>query len=84
MLETFLLGGDPHWIFSFAKGLSLEDGAATLTEYTAKILAFYFNTDKFVNRKNYDFKKILTCGGGRKNNFLIESLQKKINQPQIT
>ena len=65
---------------SFVRGLSLEDGAATLTEYTAKILAFYFNTDKFVNRKNYDFKKILTCGGGRKNNFLIESLQKKINQ----
>ena len=40
---------------SFVRGLSLEDGAATLTEYTAKILAFYFNTDKFVNRKNYDF-----------------------------
>ena len=66
---------------SFAGGLSLEDGAATLTEYTAKILAFYFNTDKFINNeKGSDFNKILVCGGGRKNNFLIQSLQKKIKQ----
>ncbi len=66
---------------SFVSGLSLEDGAATLTEYTTKILALYFNTDKFINNENgSDFKKILACGGGRKNNFLIQSLQKKIKQ----
>ena len=50
---------------SFARGLSLENGAATITEFTADILS----------------KKILNfdvCGGGRKNKFLLESIQKKI------
>ena len=51
----------------FAKGLSLENGAATITEFTAEILS----------------KKILevdvyVCGGGRRNKFLLESIQKKI------
>jgi len=58
---------------SFVKGLSLEDGAATLTEYTCQILADYFN-------KVSDFKNILVCGGGRKNKLLINNLQKKIEQ----
>ena len=52
---------------SFAKGLSLEDGAATITEITADIIS-----KKLLN---YDF---YLCGGGRKNKFLIDSIQKKI------
>tara|TARA_Y100001936_G_C15977405_1_gene614592 strand:- start:64 stop:1164 length:1101 start_codon:yes stop_codon:yes gene_type:complete len=52
---------------SFAKGLSLEDGAATITELTAYILA-----EKLID------KDIYICGGGRKNQFLIKSIQKKI------
>ena len=63
---------------SFLKGLTLEDGAATLVEYTAKIIAFYFNQKDLYNFKNSDFKKILVCGGGRKNEFLMKSIQKKI------
>ena len=50
---------------SFVKGLSLEDGAATLTEFTAQVLS----------RKILD-KKIYVSGGGRKNKFLIASLEK--------
>ncbi len=53
----------------FAKGLSLEDGAATITELTANILS----------KKLLD-KDIYICGGGRKNKFLIDSIQKKIKK----
>jgi anhydro-N-acetylmuramic acid kinase len=52
---------------SFARGLSLENGAATLTELTAEILS----------KKILD-NDIYVCGGGRKNNFLINLIQKKI------
>ena len=52
---------------SFARGLSLENGAATITEITAEILS------KKVFENN-----IYVCGGGRKNNFLIERLREKI------
>ena len=57
---------------SFVKGLSLEDGAATITELTAEVLS-----------KNLTNKKIFVCGGGRKNQFLIESIEKKINNKLI-
>ncbi len=52
---------------SFAKGLSLEDGAATITELTADILS-----------KNLLNENVYVCGGGRKNKFLINLIQKKI------
>ena len=52
---------------SFIKGLSLENGAATLTEYTADICS-----KKLINRNIY------LSGGGRKNTFLIERIKKKI------
>ncbi len=57
---------------SFAKGLSLEDGAATITELTADTLS-----KKLLN---YD---VYLCGGGRKNKFLIDSIQKKIKNKLI-
>ena len=53
---------------SFVKGLSIEDGAATLTEYTSEILS-----------KKILGKNIYACGGGRKNKFLIERVGQKIN-----
>ena len=49
------------------RGLSLENGAATIIEFTADILS-----KKILNEHVY------VCGGGRKNNFLIETIQKKI------
>ena len=51
------------------RGLTLEDGAATITEYTIEILANKISS-----------KNIICCGGGRKNNYLIERLEKKINK----
>ena len=52
---------------SFARGLTLENGAATLIEFTADILS-----KKILNDDIY------ICGGGRKNKFLIESIKKKV------
>ena len=52
---------------SFASGLSLENGAATITEFTADILS-----KKIIKNDVY------VCGGGRKNKFLIEKIRKKI------
>jgi anhydro-N-acetylmuramic acid kinase len=51
----------------FARGLSLENGARTITEFTADILS----------KKLLD-NNIYVCGGGRQNQFLIDSIQKKI------
>ena len=64
---------------SFVKGLTIEDGAATLIEYTAEVIAYYFNKNSWYNSHKSDLKKkILVCGGGRKNKFLMKSIQKKI------
>ena len=57
---------------SFVRGLSLEDGAATLTEYTSEILSNFL-------KEIEDNKKILVCGGGRRNKFLMKRIVKKIN-----
>ena len=51
--------------------LSLEDGAATLTEFTSRVL------DPFIKKTNNDKEKTILCGGGRKNNLLVEKLKKK-------
>ena len=56
---------------SFIKGLNLKDGAATITEYTSQILADYFNNIED------DKIKIIICGGGRKNNFLLRNIFNK-------
>ncbi len=54
---------------SFVRGLSLEDGAATLTEFTAEIIS-----------KKVSCKNIYACGGGRKNKYLIERIEDKIHK----
>ncbi len=58
---------------SFARGLNLEDGAATLTAFSAKIISTKINT--FL--KDYEKKniKIIVCGGGRKNKSLIKQIK---------
>ena len=59
---------------SFARGLSLEDGATTLTDFTAKIIgSALFSLLSNVNNKLW---KVLVCGGGRKNHILIEKIKK--------
>ena len=54
---------------SFVRGLSLADGAATLTEFTGQILS-----------TKISYKNIYACGGGRKNKFLIKTLEKIIQK----
>ena len=57
----------------FAKGLSLEDGASTVTDFTAKLIA---NGINYLDRdKRFPNNKWLVCGGGRKNKYLLESIQ---------
>ena len=60
-----------YFDFSFVKDLSLEDGVATLTEFTAQIIISALKT------KDYNKEKIILCGGGRKNNFLVERLKEE-------
>ena len=61
---------------NFVRGLSLEDGLSTLTDFTATIIyqsiitSIDFNNDKELN--------VLICGGGRKNLSLINSIKEKI------
>ena len=62
---------------NFARGLSLEDGCATITNFTAYLIS---EGIKFCNKKNKGIsKKYLICGGGRLNNFLIESINEYLN-----
>ena len=57
----------------FAKGLSFEDGASTITDFTAKLIADGIN---HINEQNKSSdNKWLVCGGGRKNKYLIEMIK---------
>ena len=57
---------------SFLRGLSLEDGCATITNFTAYLIA---KGIKYSNGSNDKPIKYLICGGGRKNNFLIQNIK---------
>ena len=60
-----------YFDFSFVKNLSLEDGAATLTEFTTQIII------SALKAADHNKEKIILCGGGRKNNFLVEKLKEE-------
>ena len=58
--------------FSFVRGLSLQDGCATLTKFTAYLISEglkKIDLNNNINTQNY-----LICGGGRKNKLLIENI----------
>jgi len=55
---------------SFARGLSLEDGCATITDFTAYLIAQGL---EHISKKNNIL--FLVCGGGRKNTNLINSIK---------
>ena len=65
---------------SFARGLSLEDGVATLTDFTARIIGEKIT----LALKNSDqkVKLLLLCGGGRKNKVLIKRIKENLS-PEI-
>ena len=57
------------------RGLSLEDGLSTLTNFTSHLIY-----QSIVTSVNFDKDKelnILICGGGRKNSFLIDSIRNR-------
>ena len=57
----------------FAKGLSLENGAATLTEFTAKLIADGIN--HIQSNSKFLSNEWVVCGGGRKNKYLLDSIK---------
>ena len=61
---------------SFVQGLSLEDGCATITNFTAYLIA---KGIEYSNNNNDKPIKYLVCGGGRKNSFLIQSIKDYIS-----
>ena len=74
-IETYTKSLDINeFDISFSRGLSLEDGCSTITEFTAYLIA---EGIKFLNKDNSN--KYLFCGGGRKNKFLIESIIRNSN-----
>ena len=62
---------------SFTRGLSLEDGCATITNFTAYLIA---EGIKFSYKKSKETSsKYLICGGGRKNEYLIQTIEYYLN-----
>ena len=66
---------------SFARGLSLEEGLATLTDFTSSIISKEISSSLL----DYDvkIKNILICGGGRKNKTLIKKIKEKTSSNLI-
>ena len=65
----------------FAKGLSLENGAATITNFTAELIAEGIRHVE--NKIKTDKSNWLVCGGGRKNKYLLESIEKNFKELEL-
>ena len=61
---------------NFVRGFSLEDGASVLTDFTGKIITSSLISLLTIEKNKV--WKVLICGGGRKNSYLMKSI-KKIN-----
>ena len=59
---------------SFIRGLNLEDGATTLTDFTASIISEELSLS--LSNTKEKIQDILICGGGRKNKILMKKLMK--------
>ncbi len=65
----------------FAKGLSLENGAATITNFTAALIADGMRYAQVQAQPKIN--KWLVCGGGRKNKYLLENIKKNFEKISI-
>ena len=54
----------------------MEDGAATLTEFSSKIITTELYS--FLSKTKNKLWKVLLCGGGRKNTTLVERIKNEI------
>jgi len=62
---------------SFVRGLSLQDGVTTLTDFTASIIGEELSLSLKEFKENT--LDILICGGGRKNKFLLKKIKENIS-----
>ena len=67
---------------SFARGLCLEDGCATITKYTAYLISEGLKKIDEINKLNT--LNFYLCGGGRKNKTLIKNINEYLNDQRIT
>ncbi|MDC2997769.1 anhydro-N-acetylmuramic acid kinase [Candidatus Pelagibacter sp.] len=66
---------------SFVKGLSFEDGCATLTKFTAYLIA---DGLRKINKQNDVIPhQYIFCGGGRKNKSLMQSIENYLTNKDI-
>ena len=63
---------------SFVRGLSLEDGVATLTEFTGSIIGQELSS--IIKDSKQNIQNILLCGGGRKNKVLLKKIKKNLTK----
>ena len=59
---------------NFIRGLSIEDGLSTLSDFTATLISEAI--DNSINIKKSEILEVLVCGGGRKNTNLINDIKK--------
>ena len=59
---------------NFLRGLDLEDGASTITDFTSSIIANKLL--EVTSKYNQKISKVILCGGGRKNKILIERIRR--------
>ena len=62
---------------SFVRGLNLEDGVRTLTDFTASIIGEELSLA--LKNSKEKIKNVLICGGGRKNKFLIKKIKENLS-----
>ena len=62
---------------SFARGLSLEDGVTTLTDFTASVIGQELTSTLIGS--NQKIKEVLICGGGRKNKVLLKKIKENLS-----
>ncbi len=61
---------------SFVRGLNLEDGVTTLTDFTASVIGEELSSSIKISKQN--IKTILLCGGGRKNKVLLRKIKENL------
>jgi len=66
---------------SFVKGLSFEDGCATLTKFSAYLIADGLR--KIDKQNDLNPHQYIFCGGGRKNKSLMESIKNYLMHKNI-
>ena len=60
---------------NFLRGLSIDEGCATATEFTAFLIANGINN---LREKNDELDLFIFCGGGRKNKYLLKRIENYI------